>query len=253
MTQPNNNDNLVIVNTTDEKEIHVAYQILEKYFNPSELESEQGIVDRTVCEQKDNVKHGVLLAYREGRPVCACTYDAFPEENFVYVAYIATEKDERRNHVATALLQKGIFEQFDSDILIDIVDPKKMGDAPKEEVDYVCSKSKFWSKQGAKKLGLKNFQQPDFEAQSEDEDNVVIDDGSFLAIIPRDGEITEIDAGRLERTLHLINTDCNDVENPEEAFVEMFQEVRQSPTISVSSKPLAEEVMESIQEVEVCQ
>lgn len=253
MTQENNNNNLVIVNTTDEKEIHVAYEILEKYFDPSELESEEAIVGRTVCEQKDNVKHGVLLAYRDGRAVCACTYDAFPEENFVYLAYIATEKDERRNHVATELLQKGIFEQFDSDILIDIVDPKKMEGASKEDVDYVCSKSKFWSKQGARKLGLKNFQQPDFEAQSEDENGVVIDDGSFLAIIPRDGEITEVDAGRMERTLHLINTDCNDVENPESTFIEMFEELRLNQSISVSSKPLAEEVMASVQQDESCQ
>ena len=74
-----------------------------------------------------------------------------------------------------------------------------------------------------------------------------------MAIIPRDENVTEIDSARLERTLHLINTDCNDVENPESAFVKMFEELKLSPTISVSSKPLAEEVMQSVQEEAFCQ
>lgn len=238
---------LVIVDTRDAKEISQAYTLLGKYFKPSELESEEAILDRTLGEQQDNVKHGVLVAYRGDRMVCCCIYDHFADTQMVYVEYIATEVDERRHHVASDLLQQGIFGQYDADILIDIVDPKKMEGATREEVDYVCSKSKFWSKQGARKLGLTNFQQPDFE------DGLNIDDGSFLAIIPRNPETTEIDSERMAETLHTINTACNGVENPEETFPAMFEELKQTPIITVSPRNLVAEVVSPVETSDSCQ
>ena len=225
-----NNNSLVVVDTKDVAEINAAYGLLEKYFEPSELESVDAILDRTTGEQKPNVSHGVLVAYRGDRMISCCIYDHFTDTNMVYVEYIATEVDERRNHVATQLLQDGIFGQFDADILIDIVDPKKMGEASPESVAKVCSKSKFWSKQGARKLGLENFQQPDFE------DGESIDEGAFLAIIPKDPQTTEIDAERMSQTLHVINTDCNGVEDPESTFPKMFSELKQTPKLSLSTK-----------------
>ena len=238
------NNSLVVVDTRDEKVIAQAYGLLEKYFKPSELESVDAILDRTVCEQKPNVSHGVLVAYRGDRMVSCCIYDHFADTNMVYVEYIATEVDERRHHVATELLQRGIFGQYDADILVDIVDPKKMEEASTEEVAHVCSKSKFWSKQGARKLGLENFQQPDF---SDDADEMAIDDGAFLAIIPKDPQTTEIDAGRMAETLHVINTECNGVENPEETFPQMFDELKRTQKLSLSQKSLAEEVVQPIE------
>ncbi|MBQ9792666.1 MAG: hypothetical protein IJW32_02830 [Clostridia bacterium] len=238
---------LVIVDTRDEKEISQAYTLLGKYFKPSELESEEAILDRTLGEQKDGVKHGVLVAYRGDRMVCCCIYDHFADTQMVYVEYIATEVDERRHHVASDLLQQGIFGQYEADILIDIVDPAKMEDATPEDISHVCSKSKFWSKQGARKLGLTNFQQPDFE------DGLNIDDGSFLAIIPRDPATTQIDSTRMSETLHTINTECNGVENPEETFPEMFEELEKTPIITVSPRNLVAEVVTPIETEDCCQ
>lgn len=227
---------LVIVDTRDAKEISQAYQILGKYFHSSELESEEAIMDRTLGEQKEGVRHGVLVAYRGDRMVSCCIYDHFVDTEMVYVEYIATEVDERRQHVATELLQRGIFEQFSADILIDIVDPKKMEGATQQEVDSVTSKSRFWDRQGARKIGLRNFQQPDFE------DDTKIDDGAFLAIIPCNPETTEIDSARMTETLLVINRECNGVENPEEKFVEMFEELKQTTTLEVSTRSLIKDV-----------
>lgn len=246
-TEETSKEPLVIVDTRDEKEIHQAYEILGKYFKPSELESEEAILDRTLGEQKPNVKHGVLVAYRGDRMVCCCIYDHFADTQMVYVEYIATEVDERRHQVATTLLKEGIFGQYDADILIDIVDPKKLEDATQAEVDYVSSKSKFWDRQGAKKIGLKNFQQPDFE------DGFNIDDDSFLAIIPRDPQTTEISSTRLSDTIHVINTDCNGVENPEETFPQMFEELKQTQILQVSQRSLASEVIPTVPVDDCCQ
>ena len=243
------NSDLVIVDTRDPEVIGQAYGMLEKYFKPSELESVDAILDRTVGEQKPNVSHGVLVAYRGDRMVSCCIYDHFADTQMVYVEYIATETDERRHHVATELLQQGIFGRYEADILIDIVDPQKMQGEPQSEIDYVCSKSKFWSKQGARKLGLENFQQPDFGDEAED---MQIDDGAFLAIIPRDPQTTEIDAERMAETLHVINTECNGVENPEETFSEMFEELKQTQTLKLSSKTLVEDVVKPLEAVEDC-
>ena len=227
---------LTIVDTRDEAVIGQAYELLGKYFDPSELESQEAILSRTLGEQKDNVRHGVLVAYRGDRMICSCIYDHFVDTEMVYVEYIATEADERRHHVATDLLQQGILEQFSSDILIDIVDPKKMEGATQQEIDYVTSKSKFWGKQGARKIGLNNFQQPNFEEEGQ------IDNGAFLALIPRDPTTTEIDTQRMTETLHVINTECNGVEDPEGTFVEMFEELKQSQTLSLSTRSLIEDV-----------
>lgn len=248
---PMKDNTLRIVDTRDEKEISYAYGLLEKYFKPSELEAEEAIQERTLGTQKPNVKHGVLVAYRGDRMVSCAIYDHFADTNMVYVEYIATETDERRHHVATSLLQEGIFGQYDADIIIDIVDPRKMEGASSEEVDKVCSKSRFWDKQGAKKIGFENFQQPDFDENSSEE-GVAIDDGSFLAIIPKNPNTTEIDSGRLAETIHVINTDCNGVENPEETFPEMFAELKLKPTLSVSQKSLVEEVVPATEE-DCCQ
>lgn len=238
-----NNTDLVIVDTKDKQVIDTAYEMLGKYFKPSELESEDAILERTLGEQSDSVKHGVLVAYRGDRMVCCCIYDHFVDTQMVYVEYIATEVDERRHHVATELLQQGIFGRYEADILVDIVDPKKMEDATQEEKAYVESKSKFWSKQGARKLGIENFQQPDFEQTVEN--GVAIDDGSFLALIPRNEQTCEVDGERMAQTLHTINTECNGVEDPESAFPQMFDELKLKPVITLSSKPLIEDVAAS--------
>ena len=235
-----NNNPLTVVSTKDEKHIDMLYSLFKESFDPSELESKEAILEKALGEQKDNTNFLVYVAFRDGKLVGGYTCLVVNNEeqgNVSYVEYIVTDPDERRNHVATSLLQGGVMEEHGADILIDIVDPNKMEGASKEDIDYVSSKSKFWSSQGARKLSLKNFQQPDFE----DEEN--IDEGSFLAYIPKDPETSEIPSEKLSSVLHTINTVSNGVENPEEKFPEMFGELKQTPTISISQLPLALEVI----------
>lgn len=235
-----NNNPITIFSTKDEEHITALYDLFKESFDSSELESKEAILEKALGEQKDNTEFLVYVAFKDGKLVGGYTCLVINNEeqgNVSYVEYIVTDPSERRNHIATSLLQAGVMEEHDTDILIDIVDLNKMEGASKEKTDYVSSKSKFWSSQGARKLGLKNFQQPDFE----DEKN--IDEGSFLAYIPKDPETSEIPSEKLSSVLHTINTVSNGVENPEEKFPEMFEELKQTPTISISPLPLALEVI----------
>lgn len=237
-----NNNKITVFSTKNEEHIGALYALFKECFHPSELEPKEAMIKKALGKQKCNTEFLIYVAFKEGKLVGGYTclvINNKKQGNISYVEYIVINPSERRNHIATAILQGGVMQEYDADVLIDIVDPNKLKGATKEEIDYVSSKSKFWSNQGARKLELKNFQQPDFE----DEQN--IDEGSFLAYIPKDPITTEISSKKLASVLQIINKVSNGVENAEEQLPKMFNELKQSKTIAISQIPLALEVLQN--------
>ena len=235
-----NNNEITVFSTKNEKHIGMLYDLLKESFDPSELESKEAMIEKTQGEQKDNTEFLTYVAFKDGKLVGGYTCLVIKDEklgNISYIEYIVTHPDERRNHVATAILQGGVMSEYKSDAMVDIVDPNKAECETKEEFDNIASKSKFWNSQRARKLDVKNFQQPDFE----NEEN--IDEGSYLAYIPNNPSSTEIPSEKLSNALYKINVVSNGVENPREKFPKMFEEIDSQETISISQLPLTMEVL----------
>lgn len=209
-------------------------------FPENERDSIENLIDRTL-KIKSNNHHDIILCYQGNELAGGIVFDYFKKSNCGVIEYVVVSPKYRGRRIAKKLVAKATADICNYSknnrpeaIFIEVEDPEKHEFPTKETAQNNINRLQLWGNSMYNKVDI-TYVQPSLGHGQEAVHTLM------LACNTHDSSTNTIDAKTLESFLTEYNQVSNridDVMDPKNGLVEMFEEIKSKPNGKVDIVPL---------------